>query len=161
MKVKDGSKKRAKKIKFEEFSGQFSKLLSSRHQVDKDSTGVFKDSTGVFFEVNYAPPSSDNGVKFDQEKVKMQLLDPTFLEEVAKVFTLGAAKYGENNYKKGLHVSRCLGAVDRHLKAFKVLEDNDPETGLSHLAHAACCLQMIYYNYKNKQEFDDRQSTFK
>lgn len=153
MKVKNGSKKRAKKIKFEEFSGQFSKLLSSRHQVDKDSTGVF--------EVNYAPPINDNGVKFDQEKVKMQLLDPTFLEEVAKVFTLGAEKYGENNYKKGLHVSRCLGALDRHLKAFKVLEDNDPETGLSHLAHAACCLQMIYYNYKNKQEFDDRQSTFK
>lgn len=153
MKVKDGSKKRAKKIKFDGFSGQFSELLNSRYRVDKDSTGVF--------EVNYAPPINDNGVKFDQEKVKMQLLDPTFLEEVAKVFTFGAAKYGENNYKNGLHVSRCLGALDRHLKAFKVLEDNDPETGLSHLAHAACCLQMIYYNYKNKQEFDDRQSTFK
>lgn len=152
MKIKGGSKKRAKKITYKEFSGQFSKFLSDPNRVDKDATGRF--------EVNYTPPFSDNGVKFDEEKVKMQLLDPTFLEEVAKVFTFGASKYGENNYKNGLHVSRCLGALDRHLKAFKVLEDNDPETGLSHLAHAACCLQMAFYMVSKSRNFDDRQETF-
>ena len=153
MKIKGGSKKRTKKIKSEKFSKDHLRFGDILIHGNKNADGIFN--------VNYSHLIDDNGVKFDQEKVKMQLLDPTFLEEVAKVFTFGAEKYGENNYKKGLHVSRCLGALDRHLKSFKVLEDNDPETGLSHLAHAACCLQMIYYNYKNKQEFDDRQSTFK
>lgn len=147
MKVRGGSKKKAKKRTYEEFSRDFSKFFDTPIQI-KEPSDSFPEWT------------VDEGVKADTEKVMMQLLSPDFMEEVAKVFTFGAQKYGENNYKKGLKVSRILGALDRHLKAFKVLEDNDPETGLSHLAHAACCLQMAFYMVSKSRNFDDRQETF-
>jgi len=117
MKVRGGSKKKAKKKTYEEFSRDFSKFFDTPIQI-KEPSDCFPEWT------------VDEGVKADTEKVMMQLLSPDFMEEVAKVFTFGAQKYGDNNYKKGLKVSRILGALDRHLKAFKVLEDNDPETGL-------------------------------
>jgi hypothetical protein len=62
------------------------------------------------------------------------------LLEVAKVLTFGAAKYGENNWQ-GLDAfsQRYLAALLRHVFAYGSGEKADPESGLPHLAHAACC----------------------
>lgn len=82
--------------------------------------------------------------KFDSDKVRMELLPPAALEQVAKVFTYGARKYSEENYLLGTNYRRYCGAVLRHTWAFMRGEDMDPESGLSHLAHAACnCLMLL------------------
>jgi hypothetical protein len=44
----------------------------------------------------------------------------------------------------------------RHLHAFNDGEDKDPESGLSHLAHASCCLMFLLEFEKTHQELDDR-----
>lgn len=84
-----------------------------------------------------------SGKKFDQEKPDMSLLSPFALEEIAKVMTYGKQKYGANNWRSGLSFSRLIAAVMRHLNAYQKGEMVDPETGLSHLAHASCGLFMM------------------
>ena len=84
-----------------------------------------------------------SGVKNDQEKPQMALLSPFALEEIAKVMTFGAKKYSENNWRNGFKYTRLLSAVMRHLNAYQKGEALDPETGLSHLAHASCGLLML------------------
>lgn len=82
-------------------------------------------------------------VKFDGDKPRMELLPPKAMEEVAKVLTVGAKKYSDYNWRKGFDWTRLIGAAYRHLSAFSAGEDKDPETGLSHIAHAACCLMFL------------------
>lgn len=94
--------------------------------------------------------------KFDGGKVRMDLIPVRPLNDIAQVLTVGAAKYGARNWEKGMDWSRLYGAALRHITAFWSGEDNDPETGLPHLAHAICCLNfLLEYRYTHKN-LDDR-----
>ena len=95
-------------------------------------------------------------VKFDQDKPDMSLLSSIALEEIAKVMTYGKKKYSAHNWRSGFIWSRPLAAAMRHLVSFLGGEDKDPETGLSHLAHAACCLMFMLEFEKTHKELDDR-----
>jgi hypothetical protein len=97
-----------------------------------------------------------NGIKFDQDKVRMELLPPFAQEEIAKVLTYGARKYDPYNWAKGMPWTRVYGAAIRHLNAFARGEDKDPETGLSHVAHAACNLMFLLEYERFHPELDDR-----
>lgn len=89
------------------------------------------------------------GIKHDQEKLPYHLLDPILLESIAQVLDFGAKKYGERNWELGMQWHRPFGALMRHMWAWWSGADKDPETGLSHLAHAACCI-MFLLNYSNR-----------
>ena len=84
---------------------------------------------------------SSEGIKYDSEKPKMNLLPPKAIMEVAKVLTFGAEKYDSENWRKldDLQNRYTAGAL-RHIFAHMDGEELDPETNLSHLAHAMCCL---------------------
>lgn len=98
-------------------------------------------------------------MKNDGEKVRVELLPPLALEEIAKVLTFGAKKYEDHNWRKGFAWSRLIGAALRHLLAFMRGEDNDPETGLSHLAHLGCCVLFLLDHQILKLGLDDRYPT--
>jgi len=95
-------------------------------------------------------------LKFDEDKPSMNLLSRIALEETAKVMDFGKEKYDAHNWRKGFAWSRPLSAAMRHLMAFNDGEDKDPESGLSHLAHAACCIMFLLEFEKTHQELDDR-----
>lgn len=59
------------------------------------------------------------------------------LADIARVYGYGAEKYAPNNWRKGYAWSLSYSALQRHLNAFWSGEENDPESGLPHLAHAA------------------------
>ena len=82
-----------------------------------------------------------SGIKYDGEKPKMNLLPPKAIVEISKVLTFGAAKYDAENWRKldDLQNRYTAGAL-RHIFAHMDGEELDPETNLSHLAHAMCCL---------------------
>jgi len=86
----------------------------------------------------------EEGRKDDSEKTQYNLVPPFALEEIANVMTFGAKKYAPNNWK---HVdnakSRYTGAAMRHIEAYRQGVENDPETGLHHLAHASCCMMFL------------------
>lgn len=92
------------------------------------------------------------GMKFDDGKLQWTLLPITPLQEVIKVLMFGAKKYRPDNWK---HVPNAeetyLNAGMRHLTDYINGEKNDSQTGLSHLAHAICCLLFILWFDLNKQ----------
>lgn len=82
------------------------------------------------------------GAKYDTGKLLFRALTRGLalpLRAVAAVLTYGALKYKEDSWQ---HVpngkERYESALDRHLNAWKAGEECDEESGLPHLAHAAC-----------------------
>ena len=94
--------------------------------------------------------------KHDSDKVRTDLLPPAVLLEVAEVMTFGAKKYDDYNYL-GLQRSRLYGAALRHLWAWYLGEEEDAETGVSHLAHAMCCVVMLRHCELEDSGEDDRK----
>lgn len=79
-------------------------------------------------------------------KTPLGLLPWTALVQVAKVFEVGAAKYGAYNWRtEGQPVQHVtyVAAAFRHLAAYMDGQTIDPETGCNHLAHAACGLLIL------------------
>lgn len=87
------------------------------------------------------------GMKFDGDKPRMDLLldgCPNALLRVSDVLTFGAKKYEAHSWHTVAEgKSRYKAALLRHLTAHAQGEVNDPESGMPHLAHAACCSLFI------------------
>ena len=100
------------------------------------------------------------GLKADETKSRVDLLDPDFLLAVGEVLKFGAEKYkehgGASNWRRGIHISRLVASALRHLFAIMRGEDLDSESGLLHTAHLGCCVQFLHWTLKYKPEFDDR-----
>ena len=86
---------------------------------------------------------SDEGKKHDEGKPRWDLLPFDALDDVAAVLEFGARKYADRNWEKGMAWGRLLGAACRHLSAWARGTYLDSESGLPHLAHAACCVLML------------------
>lgn len=102
------------------------------------------------------PLSGVEGKKFDEEKMRTDLLPVDALELMAMVLTEGAKKYGDRNWEKGMSWSRLYGACLRHLFAWHKGYDEDEETGLPHLAHAMCCIAFLLAYQLREIGKDDR-----
>lgn len=100
-------------------------------------------------------PSAE-GVKHDQEKPDMSCLSPIAMVKVAQVMTFGKRKYAKDNWRGGISYTRLIAASLRHIFSYLGGESLDPETGVSHLAHAICDLQMILEFEDTMPEMDDR-----
>lgn len=84
-------------------------------------------------------------------KIRYDLMPIVALRDTAQIWTFGAEKYGDRNWEQGFDWSGPYASMQRHLQAWFAGEDFDPESGLSHLAHAACNLQMLQqfeYSYR-------------
>jgi hypothetical protein len=100
--------------------------------------------------------AAGTALKFDTDKLPLHLLSTEAMNQTAAVLKFGAEKYAEHNWRKGFAWSRPLSAAMRHITAFNAGEDTDPESGLSHLAHAACCIMFLLEFEKTHQDLDDR-----
>ncbi len=86
------------------------------------------------------------GLKYDTGKPRYDLIVWPHVEGIAKVLTMGAAKYQANNWQRvDDGASRYFAAAMRHLLAYRAGELVDNESGLSHLAHAATNLMFLSY----------------
>ena len=94
--------------------------------------------------------------RYDEEKPMMALVDSYAHTELARVLTFGASKYDRENWRKGMQWSRCISSLERHIAAFKMGQDVDPETGINHMAHAMCNAMFLVWYSEHRKEFDDR-----
>ena len=102
-------------------------------------------------------PVAPAGLKFDDGKVPLHLLPFDSLIEIAKVLQFGAKKYAPNNWRKGFVYSRLFRAGIGHMISWWMGQDNDPETGFSHLAHAGCCVVfLLHFTLRGDSCNDDR-----
>jgi hypothetical protein len=96
------------------------------------------------------------GEKHDDAKPRPELIAPELVDALSHTLRTGAVKYGDRNWEVGMSWSRYFGALMRHMWAWWRGRSCDPETGYSHLWHAACCL-MILVAYEQRQTgTDDR-----
>lgn len=98
----------------------------------------------------------DMGRKDDSDKPRIELISAIATVKKAQVMGHGAKKYGVDNWRKGIAWLRVIGALLRHTFAYLSGETNDPETGLSHMAHAACCCDFLLEYEDTHKELDDR-----
>lgn len=96
------------------------------------------------------------GLKYDNDKERFDLIPPGPLFALAQVLTMGAKKYEDRNWEKGIKWGRLFGAAMRHLWKWWRGEFADVESGLPHLAHAACCIFFLMEYGRTHPELDDR-----
>ena len=106
----------------------------------------------------YMTDNTTGATKHDNNKARMDLLSPIGMARLSEVLRFGASggKYEDHNWRKGLQWSRVIGATLRHLFSFMGGEDKDPESGLSHVAHAMCNLMFLSEFEETHKELDDR-----
>lgn len=100
--------------------------------------------------------AQQRGIKHDEEKPRVDLLDPIALEGLAAVLAFGAKKYAAHNWRGGISYSRVLAAALRHLFAILRAEDIDSESGLPHVDHLGCCWMFLSNFMKTRPDLDDR-----
>lgn len=87
-----------------------------------------------------AAPGRSESVEF------IELLPWESLGQIVEVLTYGAQKYSPDNWQRVPDPqNRYFAAVMRHLHAYRLGDALDSESGLPHLAHAACCVLFMMH----------------
>ncbi len=89
-------------------------------------------------------------------KARFDLLPPRPVEDVVRVLTFGASKYGDRNWEQGMPWMGCVASAKRHLSAWEQGQDLDPESGLPHLAHVATNVVFLLEYSRTHPEHDNR-----
>lgn len=96
------------------------------------------------------------GRKDDGGKLRYDLIPSEALDALAFVYTVGAKKYDDNNWAKGMKWGRVFGAMMRHGWKWVRGESIDPEDGQHHLASVAWCAFTLFMYELKKVGEDDR-----
>lgn len=97
-----------------------------------------------------------SAARYNSGKVDFSLIPMCTLEDEARVWEYGKAKYAAWNWAKGMPWSAVFASMMRHMAAWQRGEELDPESGLPHLAHAQCNLRMLTLYATMYPEGDDR-----
>ena len=83
-----------------------------------------------------------NFKKFDDGKLRYDLIPTESMKLLAQILTFGADKYGADNWRECKDTSRYVAAAMRHFEAFRGGEIYDQESGLPHLSH--CMTNLVF-----------------
>lgn len=86
---------------------------------------------------------------------RFSLIPRDFLWELASHYGRGAKKYADRNWEKGYKWSLSQDAFERHYNQWLMGEDNDEETGTSHLICAIWHLIALWWFHKHGKGTDD------
>lgn len=102
-------------------------------------------------------PSSNPKRAFGVKKPSAQFIPPVAIVEESVVMALGAKKYGAFNWQDDpVDATTYYSAAIRHLLQWFSGEDNDPESGSSHLAHVRACMAILIDAQASGALIDDR-----
>ncbi|AGS81010.1 hypothetical protein [Caulobacter phage Cr30] len=80
----------------------------------------------------------DNGaLRYNEGKPRMDLIPPEAMLALGRHFEIGAKKYADRNWERGMDWGKCCASLERHLQAWKSGEDYDVETGSHHMIAVA------------------------
>ena len=126
-----------------------------------------------------AADSKHKGLRFNEGKLRYDLVHPWSHEQMVRVLTKGSQKYAERNWEKGMEWSKAIASMKRHTAAIERGEDYDidpscPEcqkstkenwvcknhTGELHAALAQCNAHFLTAYYKIYPQGDDRPKPY-
>lgn len=122
---------------------------------DKLKLGEFLKTSSLFEKVIDDKPIKI-GKRFNHDKPRVDLLVPEAMIEEAKVWSFGAKKYGDHNWRNNFPILSIIGCLLRHVFAIMLGEDKDEESGLLHSAHISCNASMLTYFAVKGKIIDDR-----
>ena len=96
------------------------------------------------------------GLKHDTGKARFDLFPVKPLFKVAEVYTIGAKKYDDRNWERGIKWGRIFAAMLRHAWNWWRGEKLDPEDGQHHLASVVWCALTLMEYEETHPELDDR-----
>lgn len=99
------------------------------------------------------------GRKNDKGKDPWDLAPWDAFRAIVHVLRYGAEKYAPRNWENGMAWSRLFAATQRHLTAWWEGDPADKDTGLSHLAHAGCCVAFLIAYEIRRIGRDDRPTS--
>lgn len=101
---------------------------------------------------------SEEAARYNKGKLRWHNFPMFLIRPMIEVADYGADKYATFNFIKGAPISQYMDCIKRHLDKFEdpTLPDNDPESGVNHLAHAAWNALVAVYMVQNRPELDDR-----
>ena len=106
-------------------------------------------------------PIGTEGIKYDNGKLRWDLLPLHLIEKVVDIYTFGAQKYAPNtwqNLKDGYQ--RYKAAMLRHLVEHEKGYRIDNESGREHLAHVAWnAIALLHYADRPKGEHTEETLT--
>jgi len=100
------------------------------------------------------------GLRFNEGKLRYDLVHPWAHEQMVSVLSKGAQKYTERNWENGMSWSKIISSLKRHLAAIEKGEDYDLETGELHASHLACNAHFLTAYYKIYPQGDDRPHNY-
>lgn len=96
------------------------------------------------------------GLRYDDGKERVDLIPGDSMLVLGQVYAVGAKKYAERNWERGMPWSKCLGPLMRHLFKWMRGEKFDPEDGQLHIAKVAWnAIALLTYELR-KIGLDDR-----
>lgn len=98
----------------------------------------------------------EEGLRYNDGKLRYDLVPPFAQQEYARVLTIGAKKYAERNWERGMAWSKVIASAERHLEEIKKGNDLDSETGVLHSAHLMTNAAFLTEYYKIFPQGDDR-----
>lgn len=105
--------------------------------------------------------SPTGSLRKNEGKPEVSQLDPNFIIALANVMTISSKKYGKYNWAQGQEYHTPFDSCMRHLLKFMSGEDNDLESGQSHLLHAAANIMILWTSYQlNNKSLDTRYKNF-
>ena len=102
---------------------------------------IYSPKTGKF---------NNEGRKDDSGKLRMDLIPPSVLEELALVLSYGANKYGDNNWQ-GVDSERYIAALLRHYCEWRKGNDRDSESNIRHLSHMLANVAFLLWKELNNE----------
>lgn len=132
-----------------------------------DIYGGFRETDGQYREPNIAylemvepaPVKDGGGLRYDSDKLRLDLIPTEWTVELARVMTIGAYKYADRNWEKGMSWSKCIGCLERHFARWKSGHLADRETKCHELAMVAWnALALMTYELRGLGT-DDRVTT--
>jgi hypothetical protein len=125
-----------------------------QHEYGLQPDGTFK----VRGNLNDPNPPRQQAMKASHGKVMLHLLPPAALYDIARVREFGSAKYEPWDWTIGRNHTDYYDAIMRHALAWLTGEDNDPESGLPHMAHLACTAMFLLEFARSGKGLDNRPS---
>lgn len=121
--------------------------------------GTWQGKDGMPYDTQEAAKASfepKTAMRFDSDKLRFDLIPPEFLIELARVYSMGALKYDDDNWRKGMPWRKVYRPIWSHFIKWLSGHTIDSETGCHHLAMVAWNCATLFMYQLNKLGKDDR-----
>lgn len=96
------------------------------------------------------------GKRYNEGKSRFDLVQSDAHKDMVNVLGMGAQKYGDRNWTKGMNWTTVIASMKRHIAAIEAGEDYDTESGQLHAAHVQCNAHFLNAYYYIYPQGDDR-----